>query len=121
MKDGKEIAMQKLLSYTLDDLRFDPEAIAGVINQACARRRYRLSGVCQTADRVFFVLIPHDLTGREDYVIVPVEDPEEAAMTGALADRWIHGFHAIGLIRLEERSLLVVYAREGGKDTRHKA
>ena len=111
--------MQKILSYTLEDLRFDPEAIAEVINQACSRRRYRLSGVCQTEDRVLFVLVPHDLTGREDYVIVPVEDQEEAALTGALADRWIHGFHAIGLIQLDERKFLAVYAREGGKGTRH--
>ena len=111
--------MQKLLSYTLEDLRFDPEAVAGVINQACSRRRYRLSGVCQAEDRVFFVLVPHDLTGEEDYVIVPVEDPEEAALTGALADRWIHGFHAVGLILLDERKYLAVYAREAGKGNRH--
>ncbi len=107
--------MQRLLSYSLEDLRFDPEAVADVINRLCRHRRYRLSGVCQAEDRVLFVLVPHDLAGDEDYVIVPVDDPEEAALTGALADRWIHGFHAIGLIRLEERRLLAVYAREAGE------
>ncbi len=111
--------MQRLLSYSLADLRFDPEAVAGVVNRACCRRRYRLGGVCQSEDRVVFVLVPHDLAGDEDYVIVPVEDPEEAALTGALADRWSHGFHAVGLIRLEERRFLAVYAR--GDEARRRS
>ena len=68
--------------------------------------------MCQTEDCLYFTLIPHDLDGVEDYVIVPVDDPETNALKSALCDRWVNGYRAIGLIRLDPWAYLAVYARE---------
>jgi hypothetical protein len=104
--------MQRILAYTLDDIRYDAPGTAGIITQTCQDGNLRLAGVCQTEDRVYFTLIPHDLSGIEDYVIVPVDDPETNALKSDLCDRWSHGYRAISLIRLESWSYLAVYARE---------
>ena len=106
--------MQKVISFSVSDLVIDPDGVADVLTKACSKRRgdYRVRGVCQTADNVFFVLLPVAASeAAESYVIAPLSDVTGDGMTSMLSARWAAGFNALGTVDMGEDSYLMVYAR----------
>ena len=110
--------MQRIVSYTLDDLAADPKAVEAGLNTACRSRRqkYRVNGVCQLADTVHFVLLPVESVARgAGYVIAPADETGPDGFTAELSQRWASGYDAIGTMEVGE-TLLVLYTRAGQRD-----
>lgn len=110
--------MQKIVSFTLDDLAADPKAIEAGLDAACLSRRqkYRVNGVCQLSDTVHFVLLPVDsVADVSSYAIVPTDETGPDGFTAELSQRWSAGFDALGTIEVGE-TLLVLYARARQRD-----
>ena len=106
--------MQKVLVFSVDDLAVERKNVAQALNNACNNRsqKYRVRGMCQVDDEVYFVLLPRRQgESAEDYVFAPADDISETGMASLLEERWEAGFDTVGLINLGEDSLLMFYAR----------
>ena len=97
--------MQRIIPYNIDDIAFDPDEIATMLNDACEHRRvkYTVRGVCQAYERVYFILLPmEDDRKPEEYVIKPIEDASSEGMVAHLEGRWESGFDTVGSIQIED-------------------
>jgi hypothetical protein len=100
----------RIVSYNLDDLVVDPDGVIEAVNNACTHRHehFRVSGVCQLEQNVFFSLTP--LLDKEpllDYILVTVEDISHDGFVSMLQDRWAAGFDMIGALQLYETTALL--------------
>lgn len=106
--------MQRILSYHIDDLAVDPQDVIHAVNDACTHRgvEYKVRGVCQIEDHVFFVLLPlEDKEREEEYVLVAKSDPPSRdEMIAILNDRWHADFDTVGSIQVYETPMMV-YAK----------
>jgi hypothetical protein len=106
--------MQRILTYHIDDLAVDHKSVIETVNNACTHREteYKVRGVCQIDDHVFFILLPlveHEK--EEEYVLVPkAELPPPDEMIAILNDRWHAGFDTIGSIQVYETPMML-YAK----------
>ena len=105
--------MQKIISFTVDDLAADAAGLAETLTDACNRRRtrYRIHGLCHIEEVLYFVLLP--LPKDEppaDYIFVSTEDVTEAGMTSLLEARWEAGFDAVGAVALGEANYFILFA-----------
>lgn len=106
--------MQKLIPFSIDDIAFDPDEVAGAVNEACEQRRtkYKLRGVCRAYERIYFVLLPlKENEQLEEYLIKPIDDPSENGISAELENRWESGFDTIGSIQVDDR-ILGVFAKQ---------
>ena len=106
--------MQKVLLFSVDDIAADTSNVAQALAKACNGRtdHFRVRGLCQIEDEVYFVLLPRPRgETREDYVFAPLEDISDMGMQALLEERWEAGFDTVGLIDLGEDSYLMLYAR----------
>ena len=107
---------QKLAVFSVADLTVDPTAVEQALEKTCrrGRDRYRVRGVCQVENRVYFVLRPApEPEPPESYVIVVTQDVTDAGMTGVLDERWRAGFDALGSVNLGGSVYLLVFAKPG--------
>ncbi len=107
--------MQKISSFSLADVVFDPQAIVAALDRTCRARAaaepFHISAVCQAGEQVCFILrkTPPGAPA-EAIVIVPVTDSTPAGFPGELFDRWSHGFNALGVIDTGQGNWLAVYS-----------
>ena len=98
---------QRILVYSIDEIAVDYKAVAQSINCACQRdhTHYRVAGLCQTHDCVFFSL--EELRSRQEvrYVLVPFSGTSNDQVKADIYTRWSSGFSTRGLIRLSESYL----------------
>jgi len=107
--------MQKIVTFPVADLSYDPGAAADALDRACNTRahRYRVGGVCQIDELVYFVLRPRPTAApAETYVLTPVEDLGVDGFPDALLQRWSAGFNPLGTVRLDAGVYLILFARE---------
>lgn len=104
---------QKIAVYATDEVAFDAPAVAEALTRTCNehRVRYRVTGVCQVAEAVYFILVlgrPSDQPYT--YVFVSIEDATEDGVTDLLYGRWQSGFDAIGTVDLGDGAVFVLFA-----------
>ena len=93
--------MQKIVTFSVQDIIVTPEQVAESLTRACLKRRgrYRVTGLAQLGDQVYFVLVS---TGRgfpaERYVLATVGNTSTDGFPDALFQRWTSGFNLIGLV-----------------------
>jgi len=106
--------MQKIITFGVNDLALDTDEVAARLTEACSHRRaqYRVRGLCQVREVVYFVLLglPRG-DPPESYVIVPVDDLTDAGVTAMLEQRWEAGFDAVGMVNLGDDACLALFAR----------
>ena len=107
--------MQKISSFSLADVVFDPQVVTKALDRTCRARAaagpFRVSAVCQAGAQVCFVLLPATPgVPDEEIVIVPVADSTPAGFPGELFERWSHGFNALGVIDTGQGNWLAVYS-----------
>ncbi|MCF7854395.1 MAG: hypothetical protein K9N51_06325 [Candidatus Pacebacteria bacterium] len=109
--------MEKIISYTVDDIAVDPESITEAINKACCGRHvhHRVVGVCQIEDRIYFALLPLDEneTARP-YILVTVDDTSHDGFVSMLNTRWASGFDVVGTITAYD-TVMALFAKPAGK------
>lgn len=106
--------MQKIMTFATDDLVIDPESVAGRLTKMCSEHRphYRVRGLCQIQDKVYFVLLAATAgQPREQCVIVPVRDISDDGFISMLDERWTAGFNCVGTIALGEGTHMILFAR----------
>ena len=108
--------MQKIIAFEIPEVALSPEQVALALNKACSGRqgRYRISGVCQIEDTALFVLLPL-ARGRalEEYLFCTVSDLTVPGFTGALLDRWSHGFNTLGALAVGNARVLLLARPKG--------
>ncbi len=106
--------MQKIISFSLDDLAADTAGVQDAVNTACARRgvKYRVRGLCQIESQVYFALLPKAPEEEsETYVLAPLDPaPSHQDATAIFSDRWGAGFDLVGSIKVYE-TLFLLFAR----------
>ncbi len=97
----------RILIYSLDDLAIEYEDIAIALTKICAYRdaEYKISGVCQTRDRVYFPLEINEDKIHPTYILAPFSGLSDAQVEADLFSRWTAGFNTKGLIRMTESYL----------------
>lgn len=103
--------MQRVLPFEVADVATSPEQVAAALNKACNSRlqHHHVTGVCQLADRVYFVLNPVPATAPgETYLLAPLRDVSPGGFPAEIFERWSSGFNTIGTIDLEG-SFMAVY------------
>ena len=99
--------MHRILVFSIDEIGIDYKTVSRALNSACQRdnTRYRISGLCQTNDSIFFALeeIPYENGFR--YVIAPFSGMSNEEIKADIHTRWSSGFSTKGLIRLSESYL----------------
>jgi len=107
--------MQKIVTFPVADLSLDPKSAADALNRACNKRthHYRVQGVCQIDELVYFVLRPRPTNSpAETYVLVPADHGATGDFADVLLERWSAGFNALGTVRLDAGVHLILFARE---------
>jgi hypothetical protein len=96
--------MQKTVSFSIEDVAFDPDGVAETLNNACEHRRMKfyVRGVFQLDDHVYFTLIPLEDRPAEEYLIKPFEDVSADGIPATIKTRWESGFDTIGVICVHE-------------------
>ena len=106
--------IQKLIPFPVDEFVVDPAGVAETLTHACTarRQRYRVRGLCQFGDTVYFILLSleHGET-PETYVLAPVENSSGSGITGMLSERWGAGFNTVGAVDVGEKNYMVLYAQ----------
>ena len=105
--------MQRIIRYQVDDVIVDPDGVVEALNHACAGRTgmYRVRGVCQVGEDVYFVLLPlGPQETLETYVLAPVDDVSTDGFSAMLHTRWTSGFDAVGAVTLGD-AVYVLFAR----------
>jgi hypothetical protein len=93
----------RIVTYALAEIESVPEEVVAALNVACNRRRtkYRVRGLFQLDDVVYFLLLPRErLEKPETYVLVPLTDVSSGGFPAGLMERWAAGFDAVGLVRV---------------------
>jgi hypothetical protein len=93
--------MQKIITFSVQDIVVSPEQVAEALTHACLKRRgrYRVSGLAQLGDQVYFVLVSAGRGfARERYILATVEDISTDGFPEALLHRWSNGCNLIGLV-----------------------
>lgn len=92
--------MQKIVAFSVDDLRLDSQTVADALGRACGRREKTMfvNGMCQIQETVYFTLLPCGDRRKPpcQYVWVENEDCTDAGVTALLEERWAAGFDLIG-------------------------
>ena len=100
--------MHRTLVFSIDEIGIDYKTVGRTLNSACQRdnTRYRIVGLCQTDDSIFFALeqmSPENNGFR--YVIAPFSGTSNEEIKADIYTRWSSGFSTKGLIRLSESYL----------------
>lgn len=107
--------MQRLATFSVDDIAFDPKAVGNSLNERCneGRNKYYVRGACQTEGVVHFVLLPRpEHREEETYVLAPLsEDVTPEGVEAELAERWSAGFDTIATINLGRARYYALFAR----------
>ncbi len=104
------MSMQRVVSFSLDDLVVDSDGVIETLNNACTHRHdhYRVSGICQLENKIYFVLLPLDSGEKmRDYIMVPAEDVSHDGFVDMLHTRWSSGFDLIGSVQLYETTMVL--------------
>ncbi|MFW6414307.1 MAG: hypothetical protein ACOCZS_03290 [Verrucomicrobiota bacterium] len=95
----------KIIHYHIDDIAIDPEDICDSLNEACTKRqhRFRLRGICQLENHVYFVMVPlRSGEPREEYIITTLEDISHEGFIATVNNRYQGGFDVIGSFQVYE-------------------
>ncbi len=94
----------RTLVFSTTDIVCNYEQVAGIITQACNRGHdlFRVSGVCQASETIFFPLEVALAVQSLRYVIAPLSGNTDAHFRADIFDRWAAGFATRGSIRLSE-------------------
>ena len=107
--------MQRIMTFSIEDIAIDRKAVVKKINSGCDHHpyHYRVNGLCQLDDKVYFVLLPLDEgVERKEYVLAPVEDPSQDGIVTELETRWEAGFNTIGTINFGDNFFMNFYEKE---------
>jgi hypothetical protein len=106
--------MQKILTFSLDDIAFDPQQVASTLDEACNARKSKsvVRGFLQV-DRVVYAVLQDRRPDQraEVHTLVPIEDTTTQSMVGVLEQRWEAGFDAIGTADLGDGTCYLLLAR----------
>lgn len=104
--------MHRTLTFSINDLAADTKGVQDAVNAACSRRgtKYKLRGLVQMEDHVYFFLLPRDRdTAEEEYVLAPLDEVvTHEEMIGLISDRWAAGFDLVGAIDIYGTMFLVL-------------
>ena len=97
--------MQKIVTLSVDELRFDAGEVAETLLHACTRGNAPLEirGMCQIDESVFFTLLPCRDAGSApaQYVWVEIRDRTDDGVASLLEERWAAGFDLIGSVNAD--------------------
>lgn len=111
--------MQKILTYHVNDLAFDPDSIAETITRTCAAKTgpYRVRGVCHLGDQALFILLPLENREKpETYHLVLLQDTSSPGVISELEQRWEAGFDCTGCIPFGDGTAMMLYATHRDED-----
>ncbi|OGV62468.1 MAG: hypothetical protein A3K19_33465 [Lentisphaerae bacterium RIFOXYB12_FULL_65_16] len=106
--------MQKILTFSLDDVAFDPAQVAQTLAEACDNRKQKsvVRGFFQIDEVVYAVLHERKPSQpAELYTLVPIEDTSSQSMVSMLEQRWEAGFDALGTVDLGDGTSYLLLAR----------
>ncbi len=109
--------MQRIITKTVDDVAVAPEEIVDTLNIACTRRqdKYKVQGVCQIEERIYFVLVPLlPSEPAKTYVLVAVEESSHDDVVAMLDTRWSSNFDILGTIKVYETTY-ILFAKPADK------
>ena len=88
--------------FGINEIVLDYEGVATAVNTACQRAGefYRVSGVCQADDCVFFPIEETIHHKEVRYVIAPFTGTSKKDIEADLFSRWSSGFSTKGLIQI---------------------
>lgn len=97
----------RTLVFNLKDIVLNYEDVARTITDACYRNGagYRVGGVCQNNDTIFFPMEPRSNGNTFRYVFAPFSGQSNDHIEADIFTRWGAGFATKGLIRLSESYL----------------
>ena len=106
--------MQKILTFSLDDVAFDPAQVAQTLTDAAGNRKHKsvVRGFFQIDDVVYAVL--HDREPdqpAEVYTLISVAEQSVESVIGMLEQRWEAGFDALGVADLGDGTCYLLLAR----------
>lgn len=96
---------QKIIHYHIDDIAIDPDDVCESLNDACTKRqhKFRVRGVCQLENHVYFIMIPHrNGEPLEEYIIAPLDDISHEGFVATLNNRYQGGFDTVGTFQVYE-------------------
>jgi hypothetical protein len=97
----------RILIYSIQDLAIDYEGIAVELTKVCRSHPdiYRISGVCQSRDKVYFPIETTNMQVEPTYILAPFSGMSDAQVEADLFIRWSGGFNTKGLIKMTESYL----------------
>ena len=107
--------MQRIMTFSIEDIAIDRKAVAKKINKACDHHpyHYKVNGLCQVEDKVYFILLPvEDESLKKEYVLAPIDDVSPDGFTAELETRWESGFNTVGIISFGDNFFMNLYEKE---------
>ena len=103
----------KILSYHIDDLIADEDAVAEKLNWLCRQhtRRWKVESVCQRFDEVFFLLTEQEEVRYTKYLIKSVKSATSDELKNEFMSHWETYHNCKGLIKITDREFLAVYEK----------
>jgi len=95
----------KIILFNIDDIAIDPDDVCDSLNEACTKRQrnFRVRGVCQLEDRVYFIVVPLKPGEEpEEYVISSIDDISHDGFSTLLQNRYQGGFDMVGTFKVYE-------------------
>jgi hypothetical protein len=97
------MSSQRIITFALDDLAVDPDSVVDALNDACTHRHehYRIRGVCQLDQKIYFVLLSLDANEpARSYVLTSIDDISSDGFVAMLENRWASNFDTVGTIKV---------------------
>lgn len=105
---------QKIVTFSISDLAFDPREASDVLNHACTARRHHfwVRGICQMEQTVYASLLPLEPgRGAEEYIFVPLADSTPDGIVSTIEQRWSAGFDCVGSVDLGDGRFLLLLVK----------
>lgn len=97
----------RTVKFSVDDIAIDYDNVAASLTTTCCRDggRWRIDGLCQLADVVYFPLSEYRPPCPVRYVLAPFDDNDSDDIAYDLLMRWRSGFITRGVIHLSNLHL----------------
>ncbi len=92
----------RLQIYDIKEITIDYEGVSDALNKGCTRDNtlYRITGVCQVGDTVFFPMEEAAQQAKVKYLLAPFSGISRDKVQADIVTRWASGFATKGLIEL---------------------
>ncbi len=102
--------------YTTKEIATDCESVSRALNKGCKRDKvhYKISGVCQVNETVFFPMEKILDNDKFSYILAPFSGHSKDLIQADIFTRWTSGFRTKGLIELSESFLGLFELVENG-------